>query len=151
MLCRDPSAAVTIYHIGEPGSKEHWWDLCAGPHVPSTGAIDPDAVALERTAGAYWRGDEARAMLTRVYGTAWESGEQLAAYRTMQEEAARRDHRRLGQQLGLFTIEVRTRARPGALAVLAAVAGGGAGGMHCAARGFRGRLRQQRAACAGAV
>lgn len=104
--CRDSSAPITIYHIGEPGGKEHWWDLCAGPHVESTGVIDPLAVEIERVAGAYWRGDESRAMLTRVYGTAWTSEQQLAAYRHRQEEALKRDHRKLGQQLGLFSIQV---------------------------------------------
>ena len=63
-------------------------------------------VAAER-AGAYWRGDESQAQLTRVYGTAWASGRQLEAYRHMQEEAAKRDHRKLGAQLQLFTIQVR--------------------------------------------
>lgn len=107
MVCRDPNAPITIYHIGNAGEKEHWWDLCAGPHVASTGAIDPAAVEIERTAGAYWRGDETRAMLTRVYGTAWQSETQLRAYHHMLEEAARRDHRKLGTQLQLFSIQVR--------------------------------------------
>lgn len=104
--CRDPDARITVFHIGNPGDKEHWWDLCAGPHVESTGAIDPQAVELERVAGAYWRGDEKRAMLTRIYGTAWASEQQLAAYRHRQEEALKRDHRKLGQQLALFSIQV---------------------------------------------
>jgi Threonyl and Alanyl tRNA synthetase second additional domain len=108
---RDPESAITIYHIGSPGEKEHWWDLCAGPHVASTGAIDPAAVELERTAGAYWRGDESQAMLTRVYGTAWASAVQLEAYRHMQAEAAKRDHRKLGTQLNLFSIQVREASR----------------------------------------
>lgn len=105
--CRDPDATITIYHIGDPGAKEHWWDLCAGPHVATTGAIDPDAVELERSAGAYWKADENNAQLTRVYGTAWESAAQLAAWRAFQEEAARRDHRKLGAQLGLFSLQAR--------------------------------------------
>lgn len=104
--CRDVSAPITIYHIGQPGDKEHWWDLCAGPHVASTGELTPEAVDLERTAGAYWRGDENRQMLTRIYGTAWESELQLEAYRFRQEEALKRDHRKLGQQLSLFSIQV---------------------------------------------
>lgn len=102
--CRDASAPITIYHIGEPGSKEHWWDLCAGPHVPSTGAIDPAALDLESVAGAYWRGDETKAQLQRIYGTAWENAEQLEAYKHLKEEAQRRDHRRIGQDLDLFSI-----------------------------------------------
>ena len=106
LACRDPTTPITIYHIGNPGEKEHWWDLCAGPHVESTGDLVSEAIELERTAGAYWRGDESRQMLTRVYGTAWQSELQLEAYRFRQEEAKKRDHRKLGQQLSLFTIEV---------------------------------------------
>lgn len=60
---RDPTAPITIYHIGETDHPAHWWDLCAGPHVESTGAIKPDAFELESVAGAYWRGDEKNAML----------------------------------------------------------------------------------------
>jgi threonyl-tRNA synthetase len=105
-LCRDPGASITLYHIGEPGDKEHWWDLCAGPHVESTGKLNSDAIELERTAGAYWRGDEKNQMLTRVYGTAWTNEVELEAYKFMQEEALRRDHRKLGQQLELFSIQV---------------------------------------------
>jgi threonyl-tRNA synthetase len=84
VICRTPDAAITIYHCGVPGEPEHWWDLCAGPHVASTGAINPEAIELERLAGAYWRGDENRAMLTRIYGTAWEEPVQLAAYHHVQ-------------------------------------------------------------------
>lgn len=102
---RDPSAPITIYHIGATDHPAHWWDLCAGPHVASTGAIDAGAVELESVAGAYWRGDEARPMLQRVYGTAWETPLQLEAYRHLKAEAARRDHRKLGQELGLFSIQ----------------------------------------------
>jgi threonyl-tRNA synthetase len=102
---RDPAAAITIYHIGEAGSPGHWWDLCAGPHVPSTGAIDADAIELESVAGAYWRGDESRPMLQRVYGTAWSNPTQLAAYQHLKAEAARRDHRKLGAELDLFSIQ----------------------------------------------
>ncbi|KAF3775376.1 Threonine--tRNA ligase [Nymphaea thermarum] len=91
---------ITIYHIGN-----EWWDLCAGPHVESTGHIDKNAVMLESVAGAYWRGDESNAMLQRIYGTAWENEEQLKAYLYLKEEAKRRDHRRLGQELDLFSIQ----------------------------------------------
>ncbi len=83
----------------------HRWDLCAGPHVTNTGDINMDAVALESVAGAYWRGDENNAMLQRVYGTAWESPVQLDAYNKLKAEAARRDHRKLGQELDLFSIQ----------------------------------------------
>jgi len=91
---------ITIYHVGDK-----WWDLCAGPHVDSTGALNPAGLALESVAGAYWRGDEARAQLQRIYGTAWESGEQLAAYRARTEAARARDHRTLGKELDLFSIQ----------------------------------------------
>ncbi|MED6113919.1 hypothetical protein PIB30_075291 [Stylosanthes scabra] len=91
---------ITIYHIGE-----EWWDLCAGPHVDSTGKINKKAVELESVAGAYWRGDERKPMLQRIYGTAWENEEQLKAYLHFKEEAKRRDHRRLGQDLDLFSIQ----------------------------------------------
>ena len=76
-------------------------DLCRGPHVPSTGRLK--AVKLLRSAGAYWRGDEANAQLQRIYGTAWESRKQLAAYETRREEAAKRDHRKLGRELDLYS------------------------------------------------
>lgn len=83
-----------------------WWDLCAGPHVEFTGNIDRKAVELESVAGAYWRGDEKKPMLQRIYGTAWENEDQLKAYLHFKEEAKRRDHRRLGQDLDLFSIQV---------------------------------------------
>jgi threonyl-tRNA synthetase len=102
---RDPAATITIYHIGEDDHPAHWWDLCAGPHVPTTGDIHPEAFDLESVAGAYWRGDEKNAQLQRIYGTAWESPDQLAAYVHLKEEAARRDHRKLGAELGLFSIQ----------------------------------------------
>uniref|UniRef100_A0A6N2MF83 threonine--tRNA ligase n=1 Tax=Salix viminalis TaxID=40686 RepID=A0A6N2MF83_SALVM len=91
---------ITIYHIGD-----EWWDLCAGPHVESTGNINRKAVELESVAGAYWRGDEKKPMLQRIYGTAWENEDQLKAYVHFKEEAKRRDHRRLGQDLDLFSIQ----------------------------------------------
>jgi len=96
---------ITIYHIGEPGSEESWWDLCAGPHVEKTSDITSNAIDLEKVAGAYWRGDETRPMLQRVYGTAWKSKEQLVQYRELQKEAARRDHRLIGKNLDLFSIQ----------------------------------------------
>jgi threonyl-tRNA synthetase len=88
---------ITIYHLGE-----QWWDLCAGPHLESTAELNPDAIALESVAGAYWRGDETKAQLQRIYGTAWETPEQLAEYKRRKEEALKRDHRKLGKELGLF-------------------------------------------------
>lgn len=92
---------ITIYHIGE-----EWWDLCAGPHVESTGKLPKKAIQLESVAGAYWRGDEKREMLQRIYATAWKEPEQLKAFKKMMEEAKKRDHRVLGKQLDLFSIQV---------------------------------------------
>jgi threonyl-tRNA synthetase len=101
-----PNAVITRYFLGEPGKdKNVWWDLCAGPHLERTGEIDPEAFELESIAGAYWRGDEKNAMLQRIYGTAWENKEQLEAYKFLMEEAKRRDHRRLGKDLQLFSIQ----------------------------------------------
>ena len=91
---------ITIYHIGD-----EWWDLCAGPHVESTKAIHPKAIDLESVAGAYWRGDEKRPMLQRIYGTAWSTPEELKAYNDFKAEAARRDHRKVGKDLNLFSIQ----------------------------------------------
>jgi threonyl-tRNA synthetase len=88
---------ITLYTIGE------FTDLCRGGHAHSTGAIG--AVKLMSVAGAYWRGDEHNPMLQRIYGTAFASQAELEAYLLFLEEAARRDHRRLGQELGLFSIE----------------------------------------------
>ena len=88
---------ITIYHLGE-----EWWDLCAGPHVENTSELNPKAIELESVAGAYWRGDETKAQLQRIYATAWETPDQLAEYKRRKEEALRRDHRRLGKELGLF-------------------------------------------------
>ncbi len=88
---------ITIYHLGD-----RWWDLCAGPHVSNTSEIDPKAIELESVAGAYWRGDATKAQLQRIYGTAWETPAQLAEYKRRKEEALKRDHRKLGKELGLF-------------------------------------------------
>jgi threonyl-tRNA synthetase len=88
---------ITLYHLGD-----QWWDLCAGPHLENTSELNPKAIELESLAGAYWRGDETKAQLQRIYGTAWETPEQLAAYKHRKEEALRRDHRKLGKELGLF-------------------------------------------------
>ncbi|HEY9763658.1 MAG TPA: threonine--tRNA ligase [Trichocoleus sp.] len=88
---------ITLYHLGE-----EWWDLCAGPHVSNTKELNAKAFDLESVAGAYWRGDETKAQLQRIYGTAWETPEQLEEYKRRREEAKRRDHRKLGRELGLF-------------------------------------------------
>jgi threonyl-tRNA synthetase len=91
---------ITLYTLGE-----QWWDLCAGPHVANTSELNPKAFELESVAGAYWRGDETKAQLQRIYGTAWQTAEQLAEYKHRKAEALRRDHRRLGTDLQLFSIE----------------------------------------------
>ncbi|MFM8296903.1 MAG: threonine--tRNA ligase [Microcystis aeruginosa] len=88
---------ITLYHLGDA-----WWDLCAGPHLGNTSELDPKAIELETVAGAYWRGDENKAQLQRIYGTAWENPQQLAEYKRRKEEALKRDHRKLGKELGLF-------------------------------------------------
>ncbi len=93
----DLKEPITLYHLGDK-----WWDLCAGPHVENTGDLNPKAIELESVAGAYWRGDETKAQLQRIYGTAWENPEQLAEYKRRKEEALKRDHRKLGKELGLF-------------------------------------------------
>ncbi len=90
---------ITIYHLGD-----EWWDLCAGPHLENTKEINPKAIELESVAGAYWRGDETKAQLQRIYATAWETPEQLAEYKRRKEEALRRDHRKIGKELGLFIL-----------------------------------------------
>jgi len=88
---------ISLYKQGE------FVDLCAGPHVPSTGRVK--ALKLQSIAGAYWRGDEKRKMLQRIYGTAFEKKADLDAYLHMLEEAAKRDHRKLGRELDLFSIQ----------------------------------------------
>ncbi len=85
-------------------SQGNFTDLCRGPHVPSTGKIG-DAFKLMKVAGAYWRGDSSKEMLQRIYATAWASKKDLDAYLTMLEEAAKRDHRKLGKEMDLFHFE----------------------------------------------
>ena len=91
-----PDEKVSLYRQGD------WVDLCRGPHVPSTGAIK--AFKLTGVAGAYWRGNEKNEMLQRIYGTAWPTKQALKEYLRLLEEAKKRDHRKLGQELGLFMI-----------------------------------------------
>ncbi|WP_200328880.1 threonine--tRNA ligase [Leucobacter sp. L43] len=96
-------AELTIYDNIDPKTGELCWkDLCRGPHVPSTRMLG-NGWALTRSAGAYWRGSEKNPMLQRVYGTAWPSKDELRAYQTRLEEAAKRDHRKLGVELDLFS------------------------------------------------
>lgn len=101
---------ITIYTIGDTNDESNsnsnvWWDLCAGPHVESTGKIPKKAIQLQSVAGAYWRGDETREMLQRIYATAWKDPKQLKAYKKFMEEAKKRDHRTLGKKLDLFSIQ----------------------------------------------
>ncbi|MGJ8534098.1 MAG: threonine--tRNA ligase [Alphaproteobacteria bacterium] len=86
---------VKIYHQGD------WYDMCRGPHMVSTGQIG-QAFKLMKVAGAYWRGDSDNAMLTRIYGTAWNNEKDLKSYLTRLEEAEKRDHRKLGREMDLF-------------------------------------------------
>ena len=90
---------LTVYRAGE------WLDLCRGPHMPSTGRLDPQAFKLTRVSGAYWRGDQANAMLSRIYGTGWLNKKQLDEHLVRQEEAAKRDHRKIGQEMDLFHLQ----------------------------------------------
>ncbi|MEY3269491.1 MAG: threonyl-tRNA synthetase, partial [Pseudomonadota bacterium] len=91
---------LTVYWSGED-----WLDMCRGPHLPSTGKLDPQAFKLTRVSGAYWRGDQANAMLSRIYGTGWLNKKQLEAHLTRLEEAAKRDHRKLGREMDLFHLQ----------------------------------------------
>jgi threonyl-tRNA synthetase len=91
---------LTVYWSGGD-----WLDMCRGPHLPSTGKLDPQAFKLTRVSGAYWRGDQKNAMLSRIYGTGWLSKKQLDAHLTRLEEAAKRDHRKLGQEMDLFHLQ----------------------------------------------
>ena len=91
-------AEISIYRQGD------WLDLCTGPHLPSTGKLG-HAFKLMKVSGAYWRGDSRNEQLQRIYGTCWETEKQLKAYLRMLEEAERRDHRRLGREMGLFHLQ----------------------------------------------
>ena len=92
-------ATISIYETGD------FVDLCRGPHVANTKEINAQSFKLMKTAGAYWRGDEKRPMLTRIYGTAWEKPNDLKAYLDMLAEAEKRDHRRIGKELGFFHMD----------------------------------------------
>ena len=88
---------LTVYWSGG-----EWLDMCRGPHLASTGKLDPQAFKLTRVSGAYWRGDQNNAMLSRIYGTGWLNKKQLDAHLFRLEEAGKRDHRKLGQEMDLF-------------------------------------------------
>jgi threonyl-tRNA synthetase len=91
---------LTVYWSGGD-----WLDMCRGPHLASTGKLDPQAFKLMRVAGAYWRGDQKNAQLTRIYGTGWLNKKQLDAHLFKLEEAAKRDHRKLGAEMDLFHLQ----------------------------------------------
>ncbi len=94
---------ITMYRTGH--DEKAWIDLCRGPHLASTGKLDPNAFKLTRVSGAYWRGDPKNPMLSRIYGTAWLNKKQLDAYLLRLEEAAKRDHRKIGQEMDLFHLQ----------------------------------------------
>ena len=91
---------LTVYWSGGD-----WLDMCRGPHLASTGKLDPQAFRLTRVSGAYWRGDQKNAMLSRITGTGWLNKKQLDAHLHRLEEAAKRDHRRIGQEMDLFHLQ----------------------------------------------
>jgi len=90
---------LSVYRAGE------WFDMCRGPHLPSTGKLDPQAFKLTRVSGAYWRGDQNNAMLSRIYGTGWLNKKQLDQHLIRLEEAAKRDHRKIGAEMDLFHLQ----------------------------------------------
>jgi threonyl-tRNA synthetase len=96
---REEKPDISIY------THDTFTDLCRGPHVENTGQINPSAIKLMNVAGAYWRGDEKNKMLQRIYGTAWHNKDELKAYLNMLEEARKRDHRKLGKELEIFTFD----------------------------------------------
>src|SRR3954464_1879204 len=94
---------ITMYRSGR--GEGAWIDLCRGPHLASTGKLDPASFKLTRVSGAYWRGDPRNPMLSRIYGTAWLNRKQLDEYLVRLEEAAKRDHRKIGQEMDLFHLQ----------------------------------------------
>jgi threonyl-tRNA synthetase len=94
---------ITMYKTGHGAAD--WIDLCRGPHLASTGKLDPNAFKLTRVSGAYWRGDPKNPMLSRIYGTAWLNKKQLEEHLVRLEEAAKRDHRKIGQEMDLFHLQ----------------------------------------------
>ncbi|MCL2558227.1 MAG: threonine--tRNA ligase [Treponema sp.] len=98
-----PDAEISIYQNRDASGAVVWEDLCRGPHLANTREINSAAFKLQSVAGAYWRGDEKRPMLTRVYGTAWETPKELKAHLAFLEEVEKRDHRRLGRELDIYS------------------------------------------------
>ena len=95
----DEKPEISIY------TSDTFTDLCRGPHVDNTGQINPSAIKLLSSSGAYWRGDEHNPMLQRIYGTAWKTAKELEEYLWQLEEAKKRDHRKLGKELEIFTFD----------------------------------------------
>jgi threonyl-tRNA synthetase len=104
LVAREGIATVSYYRNVTQQGQETYEDLCRGPHVEKLSEIDEQSFRLDRIAGAYWRGDSDRKMLTRIYGLAFDTREELEAHIKQREEAAKRDHRVLGRKLKLFTI-----------------------------------------------
>ena len=94
---------ISMYRTGQ--GENAWIDLCRGPHLPSTGKLDPQAFKLTRVSGAYWRGDQNNPQLSRIYGTGWLNRKQLDEHLVRLEEAAKRDHRKIGQEMDLFHLQ----------------------------------------------
>ncbi|MEN3749125.1 threonine--tRNA ligase [Sphingomonas sp. HF-S3] len=94
---------LTVYRAGK--GEDAWLDMCRGPHLASTGKVDPNAFKLTRVSGAYWRGDQNNPQLSRIYGTGWLNKKQLDEHLVRLEEAAKRDHRRIGQEMDLFHLQ----------------------------------------------
>ncbi|MCL2763996.1 MAG: threonine--tRNA ligase [Treponema sp.] len=99
----DDDTQVCIFVNQNADGNVQWFDLCKGPHVANTREINSSAFKLQSIAGAYWRGDEKRPMLTRIYGTAWENPKDLKSYLAFLEEIEKRDHRRVGKELDLYS------------------------------------------------
>lgn len=95
-LAKEGNKKVSVYKTGP------FVDLCSGPHIESTGKINPKAFALTKISGAYWKGDEKNKQMQRIYGVVFETEKELRQYKIQQEEAAKRDHRKLGKDLDLF-------------------------------------------------
>lgn len=103
-LAAQGETTIGFYKNIDQQGKEAFVDMCAGPHVEKTSQIDENAFTIERMAGAYWKGNAENKMLTRIYGIAFDTREDLENYRKMREEAKKRDHRVLGAQMDLFTV-----------------------------------------------
>ncbi|PZQ21856.1 MAG: threonine--tRNA ligase [Sphingopyxis macrogoltabida] len=96
---------LTVYRSGGRDGGGGWMDMCRGPHLASTGKLDPTAFKLTRVSGAYWRGDQKNAQLSRIYGTGWLNKKQLNEHLVRLEEAAKRDHRKIGREMDLFHLQ----------------------------------------------